>query len=221
MIWIFILAIVSYLLGSVPFGLIAGKYIKGIDIRTIGSGNIGTANAIRALGPFWGGMVFLGDCLKGSLPILAVLLISKLMPGAIPANLYLTAQVIGGLAAIIGHNYSIFLGFTGGKGIATSFGAFVVLNWKVALLSFLIWVICIVLTKLSSLGSLLGSLAVPILLIAFKSPMEYIVFGFIASFFAFYKHRANIGRLLRGEERKINQKDEKSSSRDEEEKQDS
>ena len=221
MIWIFILAIVSYLIGSIPFGLIVGKYIKGIDIRTIGSGNIGTANAVRALGPFWGGMVFLGDCLKGALPVLAVLLISKMMPGAIPANLFLTAQVIGGLAAIIGHNYSVFLGFTGGKGIATSFGAFVVLNWKVALLSLLIWIICIVLTKISSLGSLLGSLAVPILLIVFKSPVEYIVFGFIACLFAFYKHRANIGRLLRGEERKISQKDEKTGEKDEEEKQES
>ncbi len=211
MIWIIILAIVSYLIGSIPFGLIAGKYIKGIDIRTIGSGNIGTANAIRALGPFWGGMVFLGDCLKGALPILAVILISKLMPGVIPANLFLIAQVVCGFAAILGHNYSFLLGFTGGKGIATSFGAFVVLNWKVALLSFLIWVICIILTKMSSLGSLLGSLAVPVLLIVFKSPMEYIVFGFVACIFAFYKHRANIGRLLRGEERKINQKDEKQS----------
>lgn len=221
MIWIFILTIASYLIGSIPFGLIAGKYIKGIDIRTIGSGNIGTANAVRALGPFWGGMVFLGDCLKGSLPVVAVILISRFSPSSIPENLIFTTQVVAGLAAILGHNYSIFLGFTGGKGIATSFGVFVVLNWKVAVLSFLVWVICIILTKISSLGSLLGSLAVPILLIIFKSPLEYIVFGFVATIFAFYKHRENIGRLLRGEERKINQKDGKNEEVVKEEKQES
>ena len=206
MIWIILVTIAAYLVGSIPIGLILCKKIKGVDIRTIGSGNIGTANAIRALGPLWGGMVFLGDCLKGAVPVLVIMGINKWAPGSIPQNLYYLSQVTVGFASIMGHNYSIFLGFTGGKGIATSFGVFVVLDWRAAVLSFLVWVICIAATKISSLGSLMGSLSLPILLLIFKAPIEYIAFSFIATAFAFYKHRENIGRLLRGEERKISDK---------------
>ncbi|MCD4783623.1 MAG: glycerol-3-phosphate 1-O-acyltransferase PlsY [Candidatus Eremiobacteraeota bacterium] len=203
MFWIFILVIIGYLSGSVPYGIVIGKKFKGIDIRKTGSGNIGTANAVRALGPFLGGMVFLCDSIKGAIPILLTLGINKWFPGAIPQNLVNLTITLVGFASILGHNYPLFLGFKGGKGIATSFGVFVILDWRAAILSLLVWVIIVTTTKLSSLGSLMGSISLPILMIVFKSPKEFIIFGFIASAFAFYKHRANIGRLLKGEEKKI------------------
>jgi len=201
--WIIILVLLGYISGSVPYGLIIGKKFKGIDIREIGSGNIGTANAIRAMGPLLGGIVFLCDSVKGSIPVLLASGINKWFPGAIPANLVNLTLALVGFAAIMGHNYPVFLGFKGGKGIATSFGVFVVLCWKAALLSLLVWAVVVAVSRYSSLGSLTGSLSLPILMIVFKSPVEFIIFGFIACAFAFYKHRANIGRLLRGEERKI------------------
>jgi len=206
MVFIIIFILISYLNGSIPYGLLITKKVKGIDIRTVGSGNIGTANAIRAVGFKWGAVVLLCDVLKGALPVLLVMGISKWNPGLIPLKLINLTVVLVGFAAILGHNHSIFLKFTGGKGIATSLGVFLALKWPVALIALVIWGIAVFATKYSSLGSLLGSLSMPFLMILFKTPAEYIVFAFIACAFAFYKHRANIGRLIRGEERKINER---------------
>lgn len=210
MIWMFLLTAAGYLLGSIPFGVLIGKSIKGIDIRDVGSGNIGTANAIRALGPFWGGLVFAGDFLKGALSALIVIGTAHYYPNLLPTDLLNLLMCLTGLAAILGHNQSIFLGFKGGKGIATSFGVFLVLNWKAAIISFLLWLIFVIITKYSSLGSLAGSLALPISIYLLKSPVEHVIFAIIASVYAFYKHRENIKRLLKGEERKLgSEKDKK------------
>ena len=103
----------------------------------------------------------------------------------------------------MGHNHSIFLGFKGGKGIATSFGAFAAMEWRAALIGFILYVVIIAITKVSSLGSLAGSLSIPILMFFFRTPTPYVTFAFLAVAMAFYTHRENIGRLIRGEERKI------------------
>jgi acyl phosphate:glycerol-3-phosphate acyltransferase len=206
MVWIAILAIFGYFLGAIPFGVIIGKSMKGIDIRDVGSGNIGTANAIRALGPFWGGLVFLGDVAKGVIPVILVTWMPTLIPGSIPANLVPYSQVLSGFLSIIGHNNSIFLKFKGGKGIATSFGVFIALEWRAALLGLLLFGIVVGISKISSLGSLTGAISLPILMIVFKDPIPIVAFAFIASALAFYMHRENIGRLMRGEERKITDK---------------
>jgi glycerol-3-phosphate acyltransferase PlsY len=206
MLWTLILSVLGYVLGSIPFGVIIGKGVKGVDLRQVGSGNIGTANAFRALGPFWGTMVFAGDVLKGVLPVLLAASLPRWIPGSIPVSLQFWAQALAGFSAIIGHNYPVFLGFSGGKGIATSFGVFLVLEWKAALLSLLVWVVIILATRVSSLGSLLGALAVPSFMIYFKKPYPYALFAFITVAMAFYQHRGNIGRLLKGEERKITDK---------------
>ncbi len=206
MIWIVLLLAASYLLGAVPFGVIVSTKIKGVDIRQVGSGNIGTANAIRALGPFWGGAVFLGDALKGVLPVLAAKYLCSTMPAAIPKGMEALIIVLAGLIAIIGHNFPIYLGFKGGKGVATSFGVFLALNPLAALSGLGIWILTVLTTKLASLGSLLASLALPIFMYIFKAPIEFMIFGVIATIFVFWMHRANIGRLVRGEERKITDK---------------
>lgn len=216
MLGIFVLVLIGYLLGSIPFGLIIGKGIKGIDIRDIGSGNIGTANAIRALGPFWGGMVFAGDVLKGVLPVILAVWLGKTFPGTIPAAATPYCHVLAGLASIIGHNNSLFLNFKGGKGIATSFGVFIALDWRPALIGFLIWGLTVIITKYSSLGSLLGALSLPISMIILKQPLPYAIFAAAATVLAFYKHRENIQRLLKGEEKKITDKPDKKEGNSEE-----
>lgn len=203
MIWLFVLIILSYLSGSIPSGLIIGKKVKGIDIRKVGSGNIGTANAVRALGPLWGGTVFISDVLKGVIPVVLAIYLPRWFPGLFPGKTYFYAHAIVGLAAIIGHNYSAFLKLSGGKGIATSFGVFLVLDWRAALIGLLIWIVVVVITRFSSLGSLLGAISIPVVIALFRDPMEYIIFGVVAALLAIYKHRGNISRLIRGEERKI------------------
>ncbi len=206
MFWTISLLITAYLAGSIPFGLVLGKIARGVDIRKTGSGNIGTANAVRALGPFWGGMTLLGDALKATIPVLAAMNLNHWAPGTVPQGLDMWLPPLVGLMAVLGHNYSLFLGFTGGKGIATSFGVFAAMEWRAALIGFILYLAIISLTKISSLGSLTGSLSIPVLMVLFRTPLPYTVFAFLAVAMAFYTHRANIGRLIRGEERKITDK---------------
>ncbi|MFH1454404.1 MAG: glycerol-3-phosphate 1-O-acyltransferase PlsY [Armatimonadota bacterium] len=186
----------SYIIGAIPFGLIIGKIFKGIDIRKEGSGNIGAANAFRTLGMVPGSLVLIFDILKG---VAAVYIASTFMP----ENYAALFNVIAGLAAIIGHNNSIFLNFKGGKGIATSFGVFLALNWKISLLVLLIYILMLLITKYSSVGSLSASAAMPVCMYVFRQPVEYTVFALLAAIFAFYKHKANIKRLIKGEELKV------------------
>lgn len=191
--------ILSYIFGSIPFGIIIGRLFKGIDIRKFGSGNIGAANAFRALG-FWGGLtVLLTDMSKGFIPVI-------LAKYFVSGDLVYLLQVVSGIFSIIGHNYSIFLKFKGGKGIATSFGVLIALNWKIAFICFGIWALMVFITKYSSVGSLSGSLALPILMAVLKQPLPYTIFGLICCFFAFHAHRGNIKKLIEGKELKITDK---------------
>jgi len=198
-IYFFITLIISYVLGSIPFGILIGKHFKGIDITKIGSGNIGTANSFRALGPVFGSLVFLGDVGKG---VLSCLIASSFVKE--PVTPY--AVILCGFLAILGHNNSIFLKFKGGKGIATSLGVIIFLDYKIALICFALWAVIVFITKYSSLGSIIGTICLPIFMYFFKKPLPYTVFTVIIAVFAVYKHKENIKRLLKGEELKINQK---------------
>lgn len=213
------LCIISYLLGSVPFGVIIGKMLKGIDIRTTGSGNIGTSNAFRALGPVGGSLVFLTDTLKGSIPVIVIAL---LVPKLIPVDMKTIAQIAVGICAILGHTYSIFLKFTGGKGVATSFGVIVAMCWYVALICLGIWGIVVLTTKISSVASMTGAIAFPITTYIFfkTNDMPLLVFSIVACILIIYLHRSNIKRLINGEELKMSTKEKKNVSefKEEEEK---
>ncbi|MDQ7822153.1 MAG: glycerol-3-phosphate 1-O-acyltransferase PlsY [Candidatus Eremiobacteraeota bacterium] len=195
-----LLIILSYFYGSLPFGVFIGKKLKGIDIREFGSGNIGAANAFRTLGPAGGIAVLLCDMSKGILPVLLARFFAA-SDALVPL-----LQVIAGVTAILGHNYSIFLKFKGGKGIATSFGVIIALNWWIALMCFSVWGLMVLLTRYSSVGSLSGSLALPAFMVIFKQPVPFIAFGIISCAFAFYAHRGNIKKLLKGTELKITEK---------------
>ena len=186
--------IICYLIGSMPFGYIVAKVVKKIDIRDYGSGNIGATNAFRVLGPWLASLVLIGDLLKG---FLAIVLFSQLNIDS------LFVIILGGLAVIGGHDWSIFLKFKGGKGIATTYGVFLALNPKIALLSALIWLIVIALTRYASLASILSLSVLVVLMLWFRQPQEYIIFSIIILALALYRHRGNILRLKEGKEKKF------------------
>lgn len=190
-----LLILTAYCFGSIPFGLLIGR-IKGINLREKGSGNIGAANAMRTLGFGFGLLVLLCDILKSAAALsLAVNVLGKSAP---PIDF-----VFIGLAAIIGHNYSIFLKFGGGKGVAATLGVFLFLSWQATMAALVVWLIVVAVTRFASLGSLAASLILPFSMVFFHVPTVYIEFAALAAILIFYKHRGNIGRLLRGEENRL------------------
>ncbi|MCW3096737.1 MAG: acyl-phosphate glycerol-3-phosphate acyltransferase [Chthonomonadaceae bacterium] len=193
-----LLLIGSYLFGSLPFGLwIAWKW-KGVDIRTVGSGNIGSTNVSRVCGPAAGVVVLILDVLKG------------LLPPLVGRYFHLPSQwlILAALLAIIGHNYSIFLGFKGGKGIATSAGALFGVSWQVGIGAAGTFGLVFLLFRYVSLGSIAAALSLPPLMWYFY-PGDYyrLAFSIVACVMAVYKHRANIQRLREGTEPKVGRKD--------------
>jgi len=182
-------------LGSIPFGYLVGR-LQGKDIRQYGSGNIGATNALRVLGPVAGLIVSLGDGGKG---ILAVLL-ARSVTGS--TEVVLTA----GLLVIVGHIFSVFLGFKGGKGVATSAGVALMLFPLILFEALLVWLITVFLTRYVSLGSMLAVLSVPLFMLLHNFPSIYVIFSLIVAFLVIFRHRSNIIRLLQGTESKISLK---------------
>ena len=180
----------GYLLGAVPFGLLVVRLVTGRDIRAEGSGNIGATNVFRIAGPALGIVVLALDMVKGAVPVLVARQI-----GASPA-----VAVAAGLATIVGHNWPVFLKGKGGKGIATSYGVLLALSPVVGLIAALIWVGAVAVTRFASLGSLLGVLSVPVAMLARGEPFAHVVFGVAAAGLGVHRHRANIQRLIAGED---------------------
>ena len=187
------LIVLGYFIGALPTGLVLVRVLRGEDIRKYGSGNIGTVNVLRVAGPAVAAAVLLVDVLKGLVPVLL----------ALRAGVAPWAVVAAGLAAIAGHNWSPFLGFRGGKGIATSFGVLAALSLPAAFLAAVVWLVAVAITRFASLGSLLAVVSVPVALWRLRTPPEYVAFGLIASLFAIYRHRSNIQRLVAGTELRI------------------
>ena len=193
--------LLGYLLGSIPFAYLAGKLTRGIDIREHGSGNLGATNVYRTLGAKIAGVVLALDTLKGALPVLAVLRYAeaeRLLPWAIGA----------GIAAIVGHARPIFLLWRGGgKGVATAGGVFLALAPIPTLVSMVTWGIVVFLSGYVSLASLAAAAALPVVLLFTAGPRSplFAVSVFVAVF-VFWTHRANIGRLRRGEESRLGRK---------------
>jgi len=193
-----VLVIIScYLLGSIPFGYIVGKLFKKVDIRELGSGNIGATNAFRILGPSLASLVLLGDVGKGILSIYLVRFLN------IDNLLILT---IAGLAVICGHDWSLFLRFKGGKGIATTFGVVFALNPIISVLALTVWGIVVITTRYVSLSSVSAVISIFIFTILFKQPYEYIIFSAIILILGIFQHKENIERLRSKKERKIGEK---------------
>ena len=185
--------LLGYVFGSIPCGLWLVKAFHGIDIRNYGSGNIGTTNVFRTVGPKTAAAVLAGDMLKG---IVALYIIAKF--SADPVIVAVTA-----LGALLGHNYSLFLGFKGGKGVATGLGLFLyMLPWGAAA-GLGVWIIIVLITRYVSLGSVIAALAAASAGWYLNYPVPFAVFGTLACLFVIIRHKDNIRRLLDGTESKI------------------
>lgn len=189
----FIAIFISYLIGSIPNGLLLGKAIWNVDLRKYGSHNIGATNAWRTIDKTAGITIFVADLLKG---VLSVYIASLLSP--VPL-----VMILAGIFAIIGHSVSIFLGFKGGKGVATGLGVLIMLMPSVSAFVFVVWLIVVLISKYVSLGSIVAAALVPISAYVIGLQKEYVIFGIIAAIFVIYRHKANIIRLIHGKENKI------------------
>lgn len=196
--------ILSYLAGSIPSAYIAGR-VRGVDLRKHGSGNLGATNVVRVLGPKIGGVVFVADLLKGFLPVffLPMHTTSSMLQPEVWALVY-------GAAAILGHVKPIFLlGRGGGKGVATASGVFLALAFVPMLIAEVVWITVFYFTRYVSLASLVGAAILPVAIIALSRDPRSPVFiaSLIIAAFVFWTHRANIGRLRRGEEHRFVKKE--------------
>lgn len=183
----------SYLIGSIPNGLIIGRNFYNIDLREFGSKNIGATNAYRTLGLWPALWVFLTDALKG---VAGVLIGQYLGSTAV-------AELAGGIGAIAGHNWSVFLNFKGGRGVATGLGVIAMLVPKVTLIVFVVWALIVYFTRYVSLASIVAAALVPVSMWLLQVRQEFFYFGVLAALFVIIRHRPNIERLLKGEEPKI------------------
>lgn len=187
--------ILGYLLGSIPFGLIITKIAGFGDVRRIGSGNIGATNVLRTGNKKLAALTLLADALKGTA---AVLIAGTWGPGF---------GLLAGLAAFLGHLFPVWLGFRGGKGVATYLGVLIALAWKAALVFAIVWIGIAWLTRYSSLAALLAVVAVVLSLFFVFGPSDVAWLFALMSFIVFAKHHANIRRLLDGNESRIGAKE--------------
>ncbi|MGD1006169.1 MAG: glycerol-3-phosphate 1-O-acyltransferase PlsY [Ignavibacteriaceae bacterium] len=207
--------LLSYLVGSIPTSIIVSKLTKGIDIRDYGSGNAGGTNVMRVLGWKQGLVVIILDSLKG---VLAVIVIARLHYGAIPfTNVtpfddFTLIQIIAGIAAVIGHVWTVFAGFRGGKGIATALGMLLMISTIDMLVAVGIFIVVVFVSRYVSLGSILGAIAVPLTLVIRENVFNVNIpnystllpFIILVSLIVIFTHRKNVVRLINGNEHKLN-----------------
>jgi len=191
-----LLIIASYFIGAIPTGVILAKAFAGRDIRQEGSGNIGATNVTRVLGKKVGALTLVGDLLKGFLPVWAGFAIT----GSI------NVACLMGLAAFLGHLFPIYLGFKGGKGVATALGVFLFLSPSVVLIEVVIFAAAVAIWKYVSLGSMLAAGTMPVLLYLLSYPMPVVLLSILFAILIIIKHRSNIQRLLSGTESKVGKK---------------
>jgi glycerol-3-phosphate acyltransferase PlsY len=193
----------AYLIGSLPFGFLTARLVAGIDIRKAGSGNIGATNVARVLGAKWGALVLVLDLLKGLLPVL-------LLPYAVLSADhpdFLHVQVGCGLATIVGHMFPCWLGFRGGKGVATALGVILVLAWQATVVAFATFAVTFLIWRIVSLSSMLAAVAFAAAQMWLLLPAPFAgrtwslaAFSLLVPALILYRHRSNFVRLLRGQE---------------------
>ena len=193
----------AYVIGSIPFGYLAGKLIKHIDLRQEGSRNVGATNVFRVVGILPGIVVLLLDILKGFLSVHLASLFNLSKSMVISPQTFDLIRILAGLGAIAGHNWTIFLKFRGGKGVATGCGVSLALVPLPTLVSMAIFAVAIGLTRYVSLGSILAVLTFPLNCLLFKEPLILVFFGSIAALVVLARHQSNIKRLITGTENRI------------------
>ncbi len=198
-----LVALVSYLIGSISFSVIFTKKIAGFDVRDKGSGNAGSTNVLRTAGKGVAALTLVCDILKGVVAILLAWGISAIDGVTNPEYLVQLA----GLMVVIGHTFPIFFKFKGGKGVATSLGIILLINWQIGLICLVFAIILMLLTRMVSLGSVAAAILFPVLTLFITDnyivPGDYKIFGILLGIFVCFNHRSNIKRLLKGTENKF------------------
>ncbi|MEI3395097.1 MAG: glycerol-3-phosphate 1-O-acyltransferase PlsY [Clostridia bacterium] len=204
-----LIAVISYLIGSISFSVIISKKMAGFDVREKGSGNAGSTNVLRTVGKKAAAITLLCDILKGVVSILLAILIGTIWKD-VDKELILQ---IAGIAVVIGHTFPIFFGFKGGKGVATSLGVLLMSNWQIGLICLVFALVLMALTKMVSLGSCGAAVLFPVLTLFIndnytiltegKSGRVYFVYSVILAIIVLYNHRSNIKRMLNGTENKL------------------
>ena len=189
----------GYLLGSFPSGYLAGRWCAGVDIRQLGSGSTGATNVLRQVGKWPALVVFVVDVFKGS----AAVILARALLGA-GAHGWLVAA---GLAALAGHIWPVWLGWKGGKAVATGFGMLLGLVPAVGLACLGIFLTSLAVSRIVSISSVLAAAALPLLMAGAVAPGAYLGLGLVAAVMVIWRHRSNLGRLLKGEEPRLGQKD--------------
>lgn len=192
-----IVLFIAYLIGSIPTGYIIVKSKTGQDIRTIGSGSTGATNVKRVLGKKWFFTVMILDAIKGALPVFLAKLFgtAALSIGLLP--------VLAAVAVIIGHSKPCFLGFKGGKSVASGIGTIIALNWAAGLAIAAVWGIITYITKYVSVGSIIALSISPFIMYYLSSPIAYVAYCALGAVYIIYLHRENIKRLISGNENKV------------------
>ena len=203
----------SFVLGSIPCGVIIAK-VKGVDLKKIGSGNIGATNVLRSLGKEAALLTLLGDVLKGTAAVAIARALFHFgfqisdfgfLQSAIN-NQQSAIEGLAGLSAILGHNFSLFLRFRGGKGVATSLGVLVIYSPQVAILTLIIWLVAALITKYSSLGAIISFGLLPVNVFLFDPVGIKVLISAMITLLILVKHIGNIERLIKGTERKIGER---------------
>lgn len=202
-----VVAIIAYLIGSISFSVIISKKVAGFDVREKGSGNAGSTNVLRTVGKKAAAITLLCDILKGVVAVLIALLAGKIIQGLDNALLVQLAAIF----VIIGHTFPIFFKFKGGKGIATSLGVLLMINWQIGLICLVFALLLIILTKMVSVGSIVAAVLFPVLvlfinqnyIVAESSNWSYLIFSIIVALLVIFNHRENLKRIFNGTENKI------------------
>jgi len=203
--------IIAFALGSIPFSFIITRGVKNIDLRQHGSGNLGATNVFRAIGPWWGGLCLFLDMAKGAVAVLLMTLLVNSWPEGHTTPLHITPdlfRIFAGFLAALGHTFSPFVGFHGGKGVATTAGAFAVLEPYAILAALVVFGAVFLTSRIVSLASLAAASVLPIAVIFFEwhsleTSKTIIVFTLLICGWVIYKHRTNIARLREGTEQQI------------------
>jgi len=205
MLWTVLGIIISYFIGSIPTAYIFGRLIKGVDIRKFGSGNVGATNAFRLLGKGWGITVLVLDILKGFLPVIFLYNILGPKVDLSPE----TFSILIGVSCICGHNWTIFLRFKGGKGVATTLGVFlgfsvIIPGLKIVLgLTILVWLVTFMIRRVISLASILAALSFPLFAVLFRQSPGLIFISILLAAFIIFRHQSNIKRIFAGKEPRL------------------
>ena len=204
-----VMALVAYAIGSVNFSVILSRKLAGFDVREKGSGNAGTTNMLRSVGKKAAIFTLILDILKGVIAIIIALIVSKFFENQDPAIL----ASIAGVCVVIGHTFPIFFEFRGGKGVATSLGVLLVINWQIGLICLVFALILMALTKMVSLGSIMAAILFPVLTVFIAdnyivessagNRFAYIIFGIAMALIVVFNHRSNLKRILNGTENKL------------------